>query len=239
METTAAGWTVLDREAGVLALTYTFTKSGTATAFVARMADGTLLVVSPPTRFTDAAAAELAEFGDVGAIVANNGFHHLGQAEWRARYPKARCFAPELAAKRIAKKNPANLPFEPMSALAPLLGDGLGFRDVPNSKCGETWFWARTGDGYAWFLSDVLINMPELPDAFFPRMLFKLSGSAPGYRVFNLAMKFICGDKKGTLRLLLDDVAAYPPTVIVPSHGDLLTQGDIAAETRRVIEAAL
>ena len=31
--------------------------------------------------------------------------------------------------------------------LAPLLGDGVGFCDVPDSKCGESWFWARLSKG--------------------------------------------------------------------------------------------
>lgn len=239
METTAAGWIVIDREAGILTDSYEFAKNASSNCFIARMGNGQLMVVSPPTGLNDAGAAELAEFGEVGAIVANNGFHHLGQVEWRARYPNARCFAPEHAAERIAKKNPATLPFEPLSALAEWAGDEVGFREVPNSKCGESWFWAKTANGSAWYVSDVLANMPSLPSNFMLKMMFKLTKSAPGYRPFGLALKFIVKDKKATLRLLRDDMVACPPTVIVPAHGGLLTQDTLLEDTQAVIDTAL
>lgn len=239
-ETTPAGWTIIDRDAAVLTDSYSFAKNASSNCFIARMGNGQLMVVSPPTGLNDAAAAELAEFGAVGAIVANNGFHHLGQVEWRARYPEARCFAPEHAAERIAKKNPAALPFEPLTALAELAGDDVGFREVPDSKCGESWFWAKVGaDGYAWYVSDVLANMPSLPKNFMIKMMFKLTKSAPGYRPFGLALKFIVKDKKATLRLLRDDLVAHVPAVIVPAHGGLLTQDSLLSDTHAVIDTAL
>lgn len=239
MDSTKAGWIVIDREAGVLVHTYTFAPDATALTFVARMANGQLLVVSPSKGLTDEAAAELAEFGEVGAIVANNGFHHLGQAEWRARFPKARCFAPPESAARIKKKNKATLPFEPLSALAELSGTDVFVREVPNSKLGESWCWAKIDGGYAWYMSDVLANMPSLPAKFFPRLLFKLTKSGPGYKVFNLALKFMVKDKKATLRLLMEDLEAHPPKVVVPAHGDILSQPSLAADTRALLEAAV
>ncbi len=240
-EQTPGGWTVIDRDAGVLALTYTFTKGGTSYCFAARMADGTMLVVSPAVRFSDQAAAELAEFGDVGAIVANNGFHYLGVTEWRARYPEARVFAPAQAIARITSKSPEVGALEPLSALQALLsaGGGVGVREVANSKFGESWVWARTANGSAWYMSDVLANMPTLPAKQPMKLLFWATKSAPGFRVFNLAMSFLVKDKKGALRTLLQDLEATPPTVIVPAHGDILAHEGLAAEARAVIERSL
>lgn len=243
MKTTPGGWTVIDREARVLALNYRFRGSETSFSFAAPLADGRLMVVSPSKALDDAAAAELADFGEVGALVANNGFHYLGQKAWRARFPEARCFAPPKAIARIAKKSRYPLDFEPLSALAPLLGEGVGLRDVPASRCGESWFWAKlSGDGpprYAWYMSDVLANMRGLPPGLLFRLLFKLTGSAPGYRVFNLALKFMVKDAKGALRLLLEDVEAHPPGVVVPAHGDILADGDIDERTRALLKAAV
>lgn len=244
MQTTPAGWTIIDREARVLALNYHFAAEATSTSFVAPMADGRLMVVSPSKALDEAVATELADFGEVGALVANNGFHYLGQKAWRARFPEARCFAPPKAIERIARKSRHPLAFEPLAALAPLLGDGVGFRDVPDSKCGESWFWARLSEGeggerFAWYMSDVLANMPGVPGNLLVRALFKLTGSAPGYRVFKLALKLIVRDVEAALRLLLADVEAHPPGVVVPAHGGILADGDVDRRTVALLKAAL
>ncbi|MEZ4361583.1 MAG: hypothetical protein R3B48_15455 [Kofleriaceae bacterium] len=203
-----------------------------------RMANGKLAIISPSRHTSEVAFAALAKHGDVGAIIANNGFHHLGQAEWRARFPKARCFAPSAAVARIKKKSRTPLEFEPLAELAELTGPELGFREVPDTKCGESWFWINTGDGHAWYTSDVLVNLTTLP-AFPLRLLFTLTKSAPGYSVFNLALKFIVKDKAATLRLLMEDLEAHPVTTMVPGHGGLLTGDAIAGDTRALIAAAL
>lgn len=239
MEKTPAGWTVIDREAGVLSYIYHFSKSGSSACFVAPMTDGSLVVVSPPTRPSDALVAELAEFGPIGALVANNGFHHLGQKAWRDLYPDVVSYAPAAAMGRIAKRSEFNIEYQPLTALAERLGDGVGFRDVPKTKSGESWFWARTASGYAWFMSDVLINLPALPPKFPMKQLFKWTGSAPGYRVFGMAMKFMHKDVKGTLRLLLEDLEAHPPSVVIPAHGDWVHGDDTAERTRQAVLARL
>lgn len=234
METTPSGWLVIDRARGVLTRSYKFSKGGTAMTFVARMGDGRLMVVSPPSGLDEAAYAELAPFGEVGALVANNGFHYLGQAAWRARFPKARSFAPAQAVARIDKKSKVKLSFEPMAALAELTGGDVGVRDVPETKRGEAWCWAKTERGHAWYASDVLANMPKAPP--FPiGLLFKWSNSAPGYKVFGLAMKLIVKDPKATLRLLAEDLEAHPVTTMVPAHGDVLAHASLAADTRALV----
>lgn len=239
METTPAGWIVVDRSAKVLAHTYTFAGSATSTAFVAPMADGKLMIVSPPTKPSDALFDELAEFGEIGALVANNGFHYMGQKAWSERFPEARRFAPQKAIERIAKKSKYPLDFEPIAALAPLLGESVGFRDVPDSKCGETWFWAQVAGGYAWYTSDVLANMQGIPGNFVIRALFKLTGSAPGYRVFGLALRFMVKKPKAALKLMLQDVEAHPPAVVVPAHGAILDGGDINDRTKALLRSAI
>ncbi len=88
MEQTPNGWSVLDRDAGILSYTYAF-GSGSANAFVARYDEDKLLVLSPPYGLSEGAFTDLEVFGTVESVVANNGFHHLGQAEWKKRYPSS------------------------------------------------------------------------------------------------------------------------------------------------------
>ncbi len=232
-------WTVLnaDADAAVLVATYSFGPNGEANCFVAKMKSGGLVVVSPSVGLTDAGAAQLEAYGPVEALVAPNGFHHLGQTEWQARYPEARAFAPSEAHGRIAKKGAAGLAFEPLSALQPLLGDDVAVVEVPNTKCGEVFAWARTSTGHVWFTSDILANMPALPPKFPIRQMFKWTGSAPGFRPFGLALKFIVKDKNAVLRQVREEMKAHPPHIIVPGHGDLLDRPGIADEAQALLEA--
>ncbi len=242
METTASGWNIIDRDAGVLSASYVFDgKQATANTFVARMHSGGLAVVSPPVGTSDAMFAELDEFGAVEVIVANNGFHHLGLPPWHARYPKARCFAPTTAIKRIRKKNADAPELEPLSAAQELLGGDIAIIEAEPSatKCGECWAWAKTEAGYVWFASDMLANMETLPPSLIPRLLFKWTGSAPGYRIFHLVMKLTLRDKPAVLRAFASDIAAHPPAVVVPGHGAILQRDDLAAETERLLASSL
>ena len=238
MQTSANGWTIIDAEAGVLSLTYGFSGEGQANCFTARLADGKLMIISPPSRISGAALDELRPHGDVGAIVANNGYHHLGISAWRERFPEARCFAAEGAAKRIAKNSKDAGKLEPLSALQPLLSSDVAVIEAPSSKAGETWAWAKINGGYAWYASDILANM-ELPKSFVVRTLFKLSKSAPGYRVFNLAVKLILKDKKASLGAMLSDIQGHPPTVMVPAHGGIVESPTLAADTEKLLRDAM
>jgi hypothetical protein len=239
METTPHGWTIIDGQAGVLSLSYAFAAEGQANCFTAKLPSGKLVVISPPTKITRAALDELARYGEVEAIVANNGFHHLGIATWREHFPNARCFAAPGAIARIAKKSNDAGELEPLSALQELLGDDVAVVEAPGNKWGETWARAKVAGGWAWYASDILANMPGLPSNFLFRMMFKLSKSAPGYRVFNLAVKFIIKDKRAALGAMLADVREHPPAVMVPAHGGILTGDSLARETEQLLEAAI
>lgn len=237
MNTTPNGWTILDADAGVLCHTYRFA-GGTSKAFAARMKDGKLVVLSPSIPKSDGVFDDLLEYGDVGAVVATNGFHYLGQPAWRARFPDARFFAPPNAAMRIGKKCPEAGTFEPLAALQPLLGDKIGVRDAPGTRIGETWAWARTEKGNIWYASDVLANMPTLPSHFIFKHVFKWTGSAPGYRIFGLAMKFVAKDKTAMLAQFSKDIEAAPPIIVVPAHGDIVDRDTVAQETHDLLANA-
>lgn len=238
MQTTQHGWRIIDGEAGVLSFSYNFGGEGQANSFTAKLPSGGLMIISPPSRSTDAEIADLAAYGDVQAIVANNGYHHLGIGRWREQFPRARCFAAPGAITRIGKKSKTAGALEPISALKPLLGDHVAVVEAPASKPGETWAWAKIAGGYAWYASDVLANMEKLPSNFVVGALFKWTKSAPGYKVFNLATKLILSDKNRAFTQMLDDVRKHPPTVMVPAHGTILASDSLAAQTEQLLTAA-
>jgi hypothetical protein len=239
MQTTQHGWRIIDGDAGVLSFSYKFAGEGQANCFTAKLPSGGLMVISPPSTSTPAEIGDLAAFGEVEVIVANNGYHHLGIGRWREHFPRARAFAAPGALERIGKKNKDAGVLEPLSALQPLLGDHVAVVEAPASKAGETWAYAKIAGGYAWYASDVLANMEQLPSGFVVRSLFKWTKSAPGYKVFNLAVKLIFSDKKRGLGKMLEDVRKHPPTVMVPAHGAIVMTASLAAETEQLLTAAI
>ena len=241
METTENGWTILDRNAGILQRQYKFSGAGRANCWVSRFGDDQLLVVSPAKDLDDSAFADLNAFGKVAAVVAPNGFHYLGQPQWKERFGDARFFAPPAAVERISNKSKVTMPeFEDIAGLSELLGDDVGVRPAPHTKCGEAWAWARTSDGgFAWYGSDVFNNMPEFRGPWLFKLAMKLTGSIPGYKMFNLAMLATMKRKKDNMRVLLEDVQAHPPTIMTPGHGPTLSQNGLAGETEALVQGTL
>ena len=240
METTEHGWNIIDRNAGVAWRDYEFREDGaSARTFTAKIASGKLLVISPSVNTPDGAFEELAKLGEVGAVMTNNGFHHLGLAEWRSRFPSARFFGPPLASARIRKKNPSAPTLAPLADLDHLLGEAVTVRDQPDTRCGESWCHVRIEGGYAWYTSDILANYAKAPGSGVIKLLMKLTGSAPGFRVSKLAMMAIVKDRKGLLRRLQDDLIAHPPTILAPAHGGVLSHKGLPKETQELVAAAL
>lgn len=233
---TQHGWRVISERVWVFE--YAFAKHGRANCFALRLEDGSVVVMSPALGMSEGAYADLARLGQVTALVATNGHHHLGIGPFRQRFPDARVFAPSLAKARIEKKNPAAGELSPLSELVPRLGDDVVIREAPHTRSGEVWAFVRCEVGYVWFMSDILVNIEPLPEALLPRLIFRLSGSGPGYRVFHAALALIVKDKRAVLRALLADAEAHPPAVVVPAHGAPLGDGAPGFQAAAVSGAA-
>jgi hypothetical protein len=234
METTREGWNVLDRDAAVLWRQYPF-GGGIATTLVFRGGGDRLVVISPGKDVPTAALDELRDYGQVTALVANNAFHWLGQREWRKHFPSARSFAPTQAAARLKKKLPDLPAFEPLEALVPLLGDHATVADAPGHKQSNAFVTVRTKGGIYWYPSDLLASIPKLPSNLLVRLLMTTTDSAPGYKLFRLAV-WLQVSNKADLRVWLEqELTRSPPTVVVPAHGPPVSGPDLLERTRALL----
>lgn len=93
-------WEKLIDGGSVRWLKYSFGPSK-ATTLAARLDDATWLVVSPPRNPSAAAFEGLG--GDVSALLAPNGYHHMGQAAWRVRFPHAKSYAAKDSLDRLGE----------------------------------------------------------------------------------------------------------------------------------------
>jgi hypothetical protein len=231
MEDGKNGWKILDRDAAVLCREYKF-GGGVATTLVFRGKGDGLVVVSPASNLEAADLDALKDFGEVKALVANNGFHWLGQEAWRKHFPEAKGFAPTGAIARLTKKS--TFAYEPLESAAPLLGDTASLVE-PTGFVGNAFAFVRAKNATYWYTSDLLSNIPVMPTNLIFKMLMSMTDSAPGYRLFRPAVWLQVKDKKGLTSWFDKSLADAPPTTMIPGHGLPVQMPDLVGATRALV----
>jgi glyoxylase-like metal-dependent hydrolase (beta-lactamase superfamily II) len=221
------GWNVIDADGAVLWREYSFSKGASATTFVMRGDDG-LIVISPGSGLSAADFDALASYGEVRALIANNTFHHLGQAAWRERFPKAESYAAPGALAKLRKKQP-KIPFRSTDELK--LPPDVHVEALPGFKNGELVARAKTKQGSVWYTGDLLTNIQKVPGPPI-RWLFSMTDSAPGFRLFRLSIMLFANDKRALKERATALASDDPPSIVVPGHGPAVTAGDVASEVR-------
>jgi hypothetical protein len=221
------GWTTIAESPAVLLREYAF-GGGRANALAVGLPGGKLMLVSPPCGVSAEELRDLSAVGEVVALVANNGSHHLGLGPARQAFPNAVSYAAPRAATRIRNKGKDAGQLEPIEKLQPLLGDKVGVVAIAGDKIGDVIVRVATEKGTAFYASDFLANIPTLPPNFFFKMLMKWTDSAPGFKVFGLFFKFFVADRKAACQHLIREIEQSSPTILVPAHGDVITRGDLA-----------
>jgi hypothetical protein len=222
-----SGWNVIDAERAVLWREYQFNKGAYATTLVFRGTDG-LVVVSPGKGLEAADYDALSEFGEVRALIANNGFHYLGQVPWRERFPNAQSYAAPQALATLGKKA-AGIPFRSLDELP--LPPTVKVHVLPGFKNGDVLFSVGTRQGSLWYTGDLLTNIQRTPGPPL-RWLFSWTDSAPGFRLFKLGVWFFVSDKRALKERMNALLAEDPPALIVPGHGPAVMTPGLADKAR-------
>lgn len=233
-------WEVLDAERGIFNHEYRLGRNrGTANTLALRLKKNELCVISPPDDVDDGAFAELERHGRPVALVAPNGFHHLGQPAWQARYPDARMFAPRAWKARIAKQQPGLRDCEPVEALEGLLPPDVWIGEPPHLRRGDVIARVDGADGAFWYFTDLVMNLRELPENLAIKLLFKWTRSGPGLSMCRALFPLLVKDKRGLESWLLDQVARHPPRMVLTGHGPAIVDAQLAATLPDVIDRAL
>ncbi len=222
MEPSRQNWNVFDPAAPILTCSYSF-GPGVANALAARC-EGGLIVVSPPPRIADNVFEDLQRYGPVRALVAPNAFHHMGIPAWKRRFPDAAVFAPAQSIARVERKTGLH-GIRPLAEAAAIAGPRLQLTDMPHYRTGEALVRTSTDRGLVWYVTDVIMNMPALPAHPVAKMLFKLSGSAPGLKYNNIASLFMVKNTKALKRWLAAEYQKAPPRWLIAAHGDVADFG--------------
>lgn len=211
-------WKVFDENLPILIGEYSF-GPGLANALAVRGGQG-FVIVSAPRGDDPRMFDELAPLGPVRALVASNAFHHMGLRPWKARYPDAEVFAPRQAIRRV-EKHSGLAGVKPLAAAAAIAGPRIELIDMPHYRTGEVLVRIDTGRGIAWYVTDVIMNLPALPTHPLVRFMFRASGSAPGLRFNNIAPLFMVKDRKALRAWLAAEFRRAPPRWLIAAHGDV------------------
>lgn len=220
------GWTTLAEDPPVLVKEYAF-GPGRANTLAIGLPDRKLLMMSPAPNLTGAEVEAFNQLGSVTALVANNGTHHMGLAPCRAQFPGAISYATPRAAERIRKKGKDPGLLLPIDQLKPLLGDKVALIEVDGDKVGDVCVRVQTDKGTLFYSSDFIANINALPSNPLFKLMFKLTNSGPGLKVFNIFFKFFVRDAKAARACLIGELETHPPSILVPAHGDVVTRQDI------------
>lgn len=219
-------WRILDPVTGVWVFEYGF-PGGDAFTFAVQFEPGKWLAISPGCGMPESAFTALAAEGEVVALIAPNGAHYLGIPEWLQRWPKARCFAPEGTIARLSKKSKIETPFEPVEALLPILPEHIVLSLPDGLKYGEVLLKVRTGEGWIWHITDIFLNVQQMPRNLVVRFFLWAFKSAPGFRANRMFQVFFARDVKALKAWFLATIETHPPVMIVPGHGAILEGEDV------------
>ena len=226
-------WRPLTADASVRWLKYSF-GPGTANSLAIKSQTGSWFVVSPPPDPTVSVFEALEQQGGVGALIAPNAYHNLGQRFWRARFPRAVSFAPSGAHARLSKKTPG-VPYRPIEDLAHQFRPSSVF--LPEGmKTPDVLIRAETQDGFLWWMGDQFSNS-SVADQIWPlRFLARFAGSGLGYRCNSKPEMVYVRDRVAWIRSIREALEEYPPSIVVPAHGDPVTE-DAVGRTQRALDA--
>jgi len=232
MEATAGGWRILDAALPALWREYSF-GPGMATTLVIGLGPGKLLAVSPASGMDAAAHDALKSYGDVVALVAPNGLHHLGIEPWMKRWPNAVPYGAAASLSRLIRKCAAGASFRPLSQLA--LPEGVLIDNPPGLKSSDLVLRVRMRERWLWYINDLVMNMQRAPAQPMQRLVFGLLGMRIGLAAPPMPKLLLVRDRKATGEWLRREIDARPPALVVFGHGDPLAGPDVGERIKEAL----
>lgn len=224
-----APWQVIDEGRSLLVGQYFIGPGNTTSTLVVGFGDDELLVLSPGPDPDEAALAALQRRGRVSALLAPNGFHRAGLASWARSFPDASVHAADGALARVGARVE---PVQDLESLRPRLGPDVDLLVLPHMRSGEVWL-ATQGSKAALYTGDAFTNLA--PGRGFSSVLLGLLGLRPGLRRNPWQRRLMARDRAAYDRWLLSTLDALQPAVLIPGHGAVLEEADLAARLAALV----
>ncbi len=107
----------------------------------------------------------------------------------------------------------------------------------PGTRTGELWLSTPAPGGRAWIVCDAFFNIARAPRT--PMgLLLRALGIAPGLRI-GTSFLWLLRDRAAYRSWLLAKLAEERPTLLVPSHGDVLADAALPDRLQRLVEEGI
>jgi hypothetical protein len=163
----------------------------------------------------------------------------MGLPMCRKLFPNAVSYATADARQRILKraKDPGHI--EPIERLLPWLGDKVRVLAAPGCKIGDVLVHVQTERGALLYAGDFIANIEQPPKNLLFRLMFRLTDSGPGLKVFRIFFKFFVADQRALRDFLIHEIEARPPAILVPGHGATVTRSELGPTLVSMLRAAV
>lgn len=195
---------------------------------------GSVCVYSPVPHAGDNALRFLGSMG-APVLLAPNAFHTLGLPEHAAALTGAKVVASKRAAARIHKKT--GLMVHELTTLRERLPAHVALLELPPIRNGEVWLSVRSNGKCAWVVCDGFLNLRRTPPGALG-VLLKMFRMAPGLSI-SATFKWMLKDRVAYRDWLLAQISRDQPTVLIPSHGQIIHDDDLPKRLAELVHARL
>lgn len=178
------------------------------------------------------------------SIIMPNGFHYLGVSAWQEQFPNVKLYANAEAIPRLLengiKENNLEAGIRALQDEQPSLPVDYDVLLVPGHREGETWLRKQDSEnGSTWITCDSFLNYERLSNQPIARFMQKLLGAAPGLKMSQVIKWFIIKDRKSFKNWALKQLAEDKPTTLIPSHGEVSQEHDLAIKLENLLVTRL
>ncbi len=233
-ENTKTPWTVIGETQTIWHARY-FVPNFISRSVALKVAQDEWVVYSPGGDNLDSFSSAFPDAEKI-SLVLPNAFHNLGAKPWSERYPGSKIYCARKAAPRLTKLGLAPLVLEDTQ---PRLPEGFGFVFPEAERWGEVWISGPIDRDKVWITCDTFFNLARYSNHMIARTLQKLFSSAPGLRISALVKWWLVKNRRDFRAWVLREISLQNPTILVPSHGEVLIDADLSAKLTDIVNLRL
>jgi hypothetical protein len=195
---------------------------------------GSVCVYSPVPHVGEPALRQLGSWGKP-LLLAPNAFHTLGLPEHAAAFGNTQVIASKRAARRIERKT--QLDVQDLDVLRNQLGADVSLLELPPVRSGEVWLSVQRNGRCAWIVCDGFLNIARAPSGALG-VFIKLMRMGPGLSISS-TFRWMVKNRQHYRNWLLQRIAEDRPTMLIPSHGQIIVDPDLPTRLERLTRERL
>lgn len=228
-------WIPLDSDQQIWTIQYYVPKFKSRTIAI-RLKSGGCLIVSPGADLVQTFEKDLPILGQPKILLIPNCFHHYGVSAWLEFYPNAKSVASLQAMSRLHSKLGNRYSLESLNFLRAELPENIQILEPPGWRAGEVWLRVEIEKKIAWIVCDAFFNMPKLSPRFLTRLIQRMAKAAPGLSISRILKWVLIKNRSVYRKWVLNQLERDRPSILVPSHGDIIEDENLPRRIRQLVE---